>query len=166
LGLFWAASSVSQKMAMNTTSKSKQYAGLGLFIVAEALIFVPILYIATSYTNGDVILQAAIVTLAMFVGLTIVVFMTGTDFSFLRTALTIGGVVAAGAIVAGVLFGFNLGLWFSVGMIILISGAILYQTSNLVHRYNTDQHVAASLGLFASFMTLFFYVLRIFMSRD
>ena len=69
-------------------------------------------------------------------------------------------------IIAGTLFGFDLGLWFSVGMVALAAGSILYQTSNMVHKYEEDQYVAASLGLFASFMLLFWYILRIFLSRD
>jgi len=103
--------------------------------------------------------------MSLFTGLSAVVFVTKKDFSFLRTALMVGGFIAIGLIVAGLLFGFNLGLWFSVGMIILASGSILYQTSNLLRKYRTDQFVAAALGLFASLMLLFWYILRILMSR-
>ena len=71
-----------------------------------------------------------------------------------------------GLIVAGILFGFNLGLWFSVGMCVLAGGSILYQTSNLVHKFGTEDYIPAALGLFASLMLLFWYVLQIFMSRD
>ena len=51
-------------------------------------------------------------------------------------------------------------------MVLLAGGSILYQTSRLVHDYHSTQHVAAALGLFASFMLLFYYILQIFMSRD
>ena len=44
--------------------------------------------------------------------------------------------------------------------------AILYETSNVLHRFNTNQHVAASLTLFASIALLFWYILRIFSSRN
>jgi hypothetical protein len=83
------------------------------------------------------------------------------DFSFLSSALTVGGFIAIGLVVAGMLFGFSLGLWFSVAMVILAGGSILYQTSNVLHHYNKNQHVAAALGLFASLMLLFWYVLSI-----
>jgi len=63
------------------------------------------------------------------------------------------------------IFGFDLGLWFSVGMVILASVTILYQTSKLKDSYTTDQYVGASLQLFASIMLLFWYILRILMSR-
>ena len=110
--------------------------------------------------------QAAIMTIALFAGLSTIVFVTKKDFSFLRSILAIGFFVALGLIVSGVIFGFDLGLWFSVGMVILAAGSILYTTSNMIHKYDEEQYVAAALGLFASLMLLFWYILRIFMSRD
>jgi len=166
LGGFMLATSYAEKMAINSTSKNKQYLGYLIYIVAEAFIFVPILFIAVNYMQDTGVLkQATILTLSLFTGLSAVVLLTGKDFSFLRTALTIGGFVAIGLIAAGLIFGFNLGLWFSAGMIILAAISILYQTSNLVHKYRTDQYIAAALGLFASLMLLFWYILRILMSR-
>ena len=166
LGVFMLATSYAEKMAIKSTSKNKQYLGYFIYIVAEAFIFVPILFIAVYYMDGtDILKQATILTLSLFTGLSAVVLLTGKDFSFLRTALTVGGFVAMGLIAAGLIFGFNLGLWFSAGMIILAAISILYQTSNLVHKYRTDQYIAAALGLFASLMLLFWYILRILMSR-
>jgi len=166
LGGFMLATNYAEKMAVNSTSKNKQYLGYLIYIVAEAFIFVPILFIAVNYMEGTGVLkQATILTLSLFTGLSAVVLLTGKDFSFLRTALTVGSFVAIGLIVAGLIFGFNLGLWFSAGMIILAAISILYQTSNLVHKYRTDQYIAAALGLFASLMLLFWYILRILMSR-
>jgi len=166
LGGFMLATHYAEKMAINSTSKNKQYLGYFIYIVAEAFIFVPILFIAVYYMDGtDILKQATILTLSLFTGLSAVVLLTGKDFSFLRTALTVGGFVAMGLIAAGLIFGFNLGLWFSAGMIILAAISILYQTSNLVHKYRTDQYIAAALGLFASLMLLFWYILRILMSR-
>jgi len=51
-------------------------------------------------------------------------------------------------------------------MVVLAMAIILYNTSNVMQRYNTNQHVAASLSLFASVALLFWYVLQIFMSMD
>ncbi len=165
LGGFWLATSFAEKMAHNL-SRDKQYIGLLLYAVAEAFIFVPILYIAMNYSSPDVLQQAATVTLFLFVGLSAVALFTKTDFSFLRSALTIGFFIAIGLIVAGTIFGFDLGLWFSVAMVAFAAGTILYQTSKLKYEYHPDQYVGAAVGLFASFMLLFWYVLQIFMSRD
>lgn len=164
IGLFWLGSTLSNKMAF-APSRNQQYLGLGLYVILEAIIFLPMLYIASNYAGGEVIMQAALITLFMFSGLTAVVFFTNTDFSFLRTALVVGGFIALGVIVVGAIFGFNLGLWFSVGMVILASGSILYQTGQIKDQYSTGQYVGAALQLFASIMLLFWYILRILMSR-
>ncbi|MEZ4801196.1 MAG: Bax inhibitor-1 family protein [Gelidibacter sp.] len=168
LGGFMLITNYAESMAMKTADRNKQYLAYGLYILAEAFIFVPLIYIAAFYMESgpELLNQAAIVTLALFTGLSAVVFLTKKDFSFLRTGLTIGFFIALGLIIAGMLFGFNLGLWFSVAMCLLAGGTILYQTSNLVNKYTTEDYVPAAIGLFASLMLLFWYVLSIFLSRD
>lgn len=167
LGGFMLVTNYAESTAMKTTDKNLQYLAFSGYIFAEALLFVPILYIAISATNSfDLIQQAGIVTLTLFAGLSAVVFITKKDFSFLKAGLTIGFFIAIGLIIAGTLFGFNLGLWFSVGMCVLAGGSILYQTSNLVHKFGTEDYIPAALGLFASLMLLFWYVIQIFLSRD
>lgn len=164
IGVFWLGSMLANKWALSQ-NRTIQYLGLGAYVLIEAIIFLPLITIAISYSDPNVINQAAIITLALFGGLTAVVFMTKVDFSFLRTILVVGGFVALGLIVAGAIFGFDLGLWFSVGMIVLAAGSILYQTHQLKNVYSTDQYVGAALQLFASVMLLFWYVLRLLMSR-
>lgn len=161
---FMGISMLAQWWANSQTSKPLQYAGLGLFIVAEAIIFLPLLFMAAVRSNSlEIFGQAGITTLGLFLGLTAVVFLTRKDFSFLGPILMIGGFVALGVIFSGIIFGFNLGSVFSFVMVAFAGGAILYDTSNILHRYRTDQHVAASLALFASVALLFWYILRIFM---
>ncbi|MEC3906604.1 Bax inhibitor-1 family protein [Tamlana sp. 2201CG12-4] len=167
LGGFMFITNYAEGMALKTPDKNKQYLAYGLYILAEAFIFVPLIYIAIAYTSSfDLLNQAAIVTLSLFTGLSAIVLVTKKDFSFLRSALTVGFFIALGLILAGVLFGFNLGLWFSVGMCALAAGSILYQTSNMVHKYSNEDYIPAALGLFASLMLLFWYVISIFLSRD
>jgi len=167
LGGFMFMTNYAESTAMKTSDKNKQYMAYGLYVIAEAIIFIPIIYIAMMYSGGmDLLNQAAIVTLSLFGGLTAVVFVTKKDFSFLKSALTVGFFIAMGLIIAGALFGFDMGLWFSVGMCVLAAGSILYQTSNLVHNYTNEQYIPAAIGLFASLMLLFWYVIQIFLSRD
>lgn len=167
LGGFMLITNYAESTAMRASGKGMQYLAYGIYILAEALIFVPIIFIALVYTNSgsELLNQAAIVTLSLFTGLSAIVFITKKDFSFLRTGLTIGFFIAIGLIIAGTLFGFNLGLWFSVAMCLLAGGSILYQTSNMINKYGTEDYIPAALGLFASLMLLFWYILRIFMSR-
>jgi FtsH-binding integral membrane protein len=165
LGAFMLVSWFATRVALTSDSKVAQYGALSGFVAAEAIIFVPMLYMAEAYAPGT-IQSAAVVTLIGFGGLTGVVFVTRKDFSFMRGMLMWGGVLALVAIMGGLLFGFELGTWFSVAMIGFAGGAILYDTSNVLHHYPEDRYVGASLQLFASVAMLFWYVLRLFMSRD
>lgn len=164
---FMFVTGMAERWALTSTDRNQQYLALILYVVAQAFIFVPLLMFALYMSDGVALIgQAGIITLGLFTGLTAVVFFTGQDFSFLRTALMVGSFIALGLIVAGILFGFDLGIWFAFAMVLLAAGSILYQTSNMIHRYNREQYVAAALGLFASLMLMFWYVLSILMSRD
>jgi FtsH-binding integral membrane protein len=165
LGAFMVVGWLASHVAHRVESKPLQYLALAGFVVAEAIIFLPLLYIAV-LTQPAVIESAAGVTLLGTAGLTAVAFMTRKDFSFLRGMLMWGGMLALVAIAGGVLFGFQLGTWFSVAMIGFAGAAVLYDTSNVLHHYPEDRYVGAALELFASIALMFWYVLRLFMSRD
>jgi FtsH-binding integral membrane protein len=167
LGGFVVVSMLATRAAHTSTNRLAQYAALAAFVVGEALIFVPLLVIAELRAGGGVIASAGFVSLAGFAGLTFVGLFSRKDFSFLRSLLMWGGVGALILIVAAVLFGFQLGVIFSVAMVVLAGAAILYDTQKILHEYPEDRYVGASLQLFASVAMLFWYVLRIFMSaRD
>lgn len=162
---FMGVSFLANKWALGSASQGMQYAGLGLYIVAEAVIFLPIITIAAIW-QPSVLGQAAVITGALVAALSAVAFITKKDFSFLGPILTIGGFIALGVIVCSILFEFNLGTIFSGVMILFAAGSVLYSTSNILHQYRVDQHVAASLSLFASVALLFWYVLRLLMSLN
>lgn len=164
LGAFMLVSWIAERWATNGSSMATQYAGLALYTLAEAVIFLPLITMAILITgDGSIVLQAALVTAALVLGISTVALTTRRDFSFLGGFLKIGGFVALGLIVASFFLPITLGLWFSAAMIVFASGAILYNTSNLIHRYQPGQHVAAALSLFASVALLFWYVLRLLM---
>ena len=168
LGGFMVVSWIADYWAHSGASKTMQYLGLTLYVVAESILFVPLLYIANKFYPGA-IESAGVVTLVVFGGLTATVFITKVDFSFLRMFLIVGGLAAMALIVVSIFFGGAggmLGVWFSGAMVVLASGYILYNTSNIMRHYRTDQPVAASLALFASVALLFWYVLQLFMSRE
>jgi FtsH-binding integral membrane protein len=158
---FIGASWVAQTWARSETSRAIQYLGLGLYVVVQAFIFVPLLYYANA-RFPDTIATAGILTLCMFGGLTVAVFVTRKDYSFLGPVLSVASFLALGLILVACFFPIGgLGMWFSFAMIALASGYILYQTSNVMLHYRTDQHVAAALGLFSSVAMLFYYILRV-----
>ena len=165
LGGFMIVGWLATHVAHTVQSKPLQYVALAGFVVAEAIIFLPLLAIAMSAQPG--IIESAVgVTLLGTAGLTAVAFITRKDFSFLRGILVWGGILALVGIVASVLFGFEMGTWFSVAMIGFAGAAVLYDTSNILHHYPEDRYVGAALQLFASIALMFWYVLRLFMSRD
>lgn len=162
MGGFIGVSFLANMWARSGGNVVMQYAGLGLYVVAEVVIFMPLLLLASVY-DPAAIPAAGLVTLVLFGGLTGVVFLTRKDFSFMKGILGVAALAALGTIVAAILFGFSLGVWFSGLMILLAGGYILYDTSNVLLHYRTDQHVAAALALFSSIALLFWYVLRIFL---
>ena len=161
LGAFMLVSWLASRAAMGTSSIGTQYLWLTAFVAAEALIFVPMLYIADTYAPGA-IQSAALVTVMGFVGLTAVAFSTRKDFSFLGATLRWLAIMAIVLIVASVLFGFELGTWFSVAMVAFAGAAVLYDTSNVLHHFPEDRYVGAAMQLFASIALMFWYVLRLF----
>jgi hypothetical protein len=162
---FMVVSWVANKWAMSSTSSTTQYLGLGLYVITEALIFLPLIAIAKSYDN-NVIGQAAIVTVALVLGISVMAFTLKKDFSFLGGILRVGGFIMLGLIVASFFLPISLGFWFAAFGAIFAGGCVLYDTSNIMHHYRPGQHVAASLSLFASVALMFWYILRLFMSRD
>jgi FtsH-binding integral membrane protein len=164
LGGFVLISWLSSSVAHRASTPAAQYGAYAALIVAEALLFAPMLFIASLQAPG-VISQAAMLSVVGFAGLTLVALSSGRDFSTLGALLKWGGIVALVAIVAAVLFGFELGTWFSVAMIGYAGGAILFDTAKILRAYPEDRYVAASMQLFASLALLFWYVLRLLMRR-
>jgi FtsH-binding integral membrane protein len=99
---------VADKWAHSAESKGMQYLGLGLYVVAEAIIFMPLLFIGAYYSDPSVIPTAGLLTGVVFAGLTATVFISGKDFSFLRGMLVVGFFAALGIMLCGLLFGFKL----------------------------------------------------------
>ncbi|MEJ7598023.1 MAG: Bax inhibitor-1 family protein [Kofleriaceae bacterium] len=188
--LFMICGYVAERLARSESSRGLQYAGLGLEVVAWSILLQPILWILmlkfSTYTPGqmaaiqqggmtpvlngaaaEILWQSVVVTLVIFIGLTLTVFLTKKDFSFLRGVLVIATFGALGVIIASALFGFSLGIIFVGFMILLMAGYILYQTSMVMRDFPPTAHVAAALMLFSTIATLFWYVLQLFMgSRD
>jgi len=164
MGAFMVVSWVANNWAQSSVSLSTQYLGLGLYVAAQAVVMVPLLYIAEQIAPGA-IPQAAFLTAFLFGGLTLTVLFTKTDFSFIGGALRLVGWAALAMIAASILFHFNLpATMFSGAMVVFAGGCVLYDTSNVIHRYQTNQYVAASLALFASVALMFWYILQLIMS--
>ncbi|MEM9200311.1 MAG: Bax inhibitor-1 family protein [Actinomycetota bacterium] len=165
LGGFMVGQMIAANAAADLLNPGKQYAALFGSALLQAFIFAPFLYYAFNAQTGGTatVGAAAVLTAVGFAGLTVIAFITRKDLSFIRPMLMFGGIAAMVAIGGAVIFGFELGIWFSVAMIALAGGSILYQTQAIVRTYPVQAHVAAALALFSSVMTLFWYVLRLLM---
>ena len=161
---FIVAGCIARSWARSDASAAVQYLGLGLCVTAWALVTLPLLIIATYMVNKTIIPTAAILTLSVFAGLTLSVFVTRKDYSPLRPILCVAPFITLGVIVAATLFQFNLGLLFAFIVVALASAYILYYTSQVMLHFRQDQHVAAALELFASVAYLFYHILFIVMS--
>jgi FtsH-binding integral membrane protein len=176
LGFFIAGGFLARILARADMPPAVKYLGLGMYIVLEAIFLLPILYVATTnpkYGGMAIVNQAAVLTLVTFGGLSLTVFLTKKDFSFLGYGLMLGGWALLGLVLVAIvmpLFGgpaVYLGTWFSFLVIALAAGYILYDTSNILHHYGTNEHVAASLELLADVVLLFYHILRVLMlNRD
>ncbi len=170
LAAFIGVGFLARAWAYSNVSPAMQYAGLALYVLFEAVIFMPILFFAeTQFPGKNLIATAGVLTLFLFAGLTASVFITRADYSFLGPILCVASFILLGVIVAAIFFppvqGL-LGLGFSFVMVALMAGYILYDTSNVLHHFRTDQHVAASLELFADVALMFWYILRILMELN
>jgi FtsH-binding integral membrane protein len=162
LGAFMLTSWLATRTAQTSSSIGMQYFSYAIYVVAQAIIFVPLLYIANLKAPGTID-SAVLVTALGAGGLMFVAHRTRKDFSFLRAILMWGGVLALIAIIGGVVFGFQMGTWFSVLMIGFAGAAVLYDTSNIILHYPEDRYVSAAMQLFASIALMFWYVLRLLM---
>ncbi len=163
MGAFMLVGWLASYLADNAEKPQTQLMGLGIYVLAEGLIFAPMFGIAQLVAPGA-IGAAGFITLLMVAALTWTAFTSKSDFSFLGGILKVGGLVALGTIVAGAIFGFKLGIWFS-GIMVLFAGAcVLYDTSRIIHDYPADRPAGAALHLFASIALMLWYVLRILIS--
>ena len=164
LGAFLVVSWLASRFAHTAATRELQYAALAVYVAAESLIFVPLLWLANAYFPGA-IRSGALLAAVAFIVLPAFAFQPRRDFSFLRGVLLWGGFIALALIAGSVLIGFQLGLLFTVGMLAFAGAAILYDTSNIIHHFPEDRYVAAALELFASAALLLWYAISLFM-RD
>jgi hypothetical protein len=165
LGGFMVVSWLATNAAHDLANPARQYGGLFGIAAAEAVIFAPFLFYVFSVKGSGTVASAAAITAIGFGGLSVVAVVTRKDLSFLRPLVMWGFVAALVLIVSAVLFGTDLGTWFSVAMIALAGASILYKTQEIFRSFPEQAYVGAAVQLFASLMTMFWYVLRLLSRR-
>jgi modulator of FtsH protease len=116
----------------------------------------------TMFSNGDELVMMAMGgTGVIFLGLSGYALTTRKDFSFMGASLMIGILVAFLAGLAAVFFNMPaLSLGVSVMFILLMSGLILYETSNIIHGGETN-YIMATVTLYVSIFNLFTSLLHL-----
>lgn len=114
-------------------------------------------------TNPASLVQAGVLTVGIFGGLTAYVFISKRDFSFMRGMLFTGLIVV---LLGGLLNWFVVGSSaFSFGLaaatLLLFSGFVLYDTSNIIRRYPTNEYIAGALDLYLDAFNIFLALVRI-----
>jgi modulator of FtsH protease len=118
--------------------------------------------------GGEIVMQAMGATAAIFVGLSAYALTTKKDFSFMGGFLMVGILLAFLAGLAAIFFEIPaLSLTVSAAFVLLMSGLILYETSNIIHGGETN-YVLATVTLFISIFNLFTSLLQLlgFMGGD
>jgi modulator of FtsH protease len=155
------------------TSKFRN-SGLGVLFVFALTGFMgftlgPIISAYLSLPNGSsIVMQAMAGTAAIFLGLSAYAVTTKKDFSFMGGFLMVGILVAFLAGLGAMFFQIPaLSLTVSAAFVMLMSGLILYETSNIINGGETN-YVMATVTLFVSIFNLFTSLLHLlgFMNND
>jgi FtsH-binding integral membrane protein len=136
---------------------------LGGFTLCEAYTVGVICAMYYEAGAGMIVLQALILTAAVFVSLSTYVMVTKKDFSFLGAGLSAVLIVLLVWGMLNMFFDFGLGgrMVFSLAGALLFAGYILYDTSNLLHRHGPDDYIEASVALYLDIINLFLYLLQL-----
>ncbi|KAI6157925.1 UPF0005-domain-containing protein [Pisolithus tinctorius] len=132
---------------------------LGTFTLLEAFT----LGIATAFIDNVVVLQALLITLGVFLGLTLFTLQTKYDFSGLGPWL-FGGLIAllmTGIVGIFIPFSRTLDLVYAILGCLIFSGYIVYDTYLITKRFSPDEYIIGALSLYLDFINLFLNILRL-----
>ncbi|CAO3640607.1 unnamed protein product [Mucor fragilis] len=135
------------------------YGLLALFTLLEAHAVGTIV----TFYNQKLVLQALVITLGVFIALTIFTLQSKWDFSGLAPFLFAGIWILVIAGFVQMFFPFSKGIEmaFAVGGVIIFSGYILFDTYLIFNRYSPEDYIIASVSLYLDFINLFLRILQI-----
>jgi modulator of FtsH protease len=137
-----------------------------LFALCEGGFFGLLAYAYVSAGLGAIFMQAAILTVMVFGGLTAYVHITKKDFSYLGGFLFMSLFLLIGMGIVGIFVRSSmLHLIYSAAGVGIFSLFILYDTSRIIHRAKEDEAVFAAWMLFLDIINLFLFILSL-LSRD
>jgi modulator of FtsH protease len=130
--------------------------GLGLAPIVQ-------LYLSV---NPQIVMTALGGTGAIFLGLSAYALMTRKDFSFMGGFLFVGFFVVLGAALLNIFLQMPvLFLVINAAIVLIMSGLILWETSNIIHGGETN-YIMATAGLFLSLLNMFQALLHLLGAAD
>ncbi|OCB88439.1 hypothetical protein A7U60_g4481 [Sanghuangporus baumii] len=135
------------------------YILLGTFTLLEAFT----LGVVMAFYDTLIILEALVITLGIFIGLTLFTYQSKYDFAGMGPwlfgaliALVMTGFVA-------IIFPFNktLDLIYAVGGALIFSGYVVYDTYMIENRLSPDEYIVGAISLYLDFINLFLSILRL-----
>ena len=163
IGLFLGGSMLVNTLAERRPINVIAYAA---WVVLLAFLISPIVLYVNAERGSEVITEASTLTALVFGVLTLTVFWTSKDFSFLKGILMFAGLSLFAVGIAGAIFGFSVGLWFSAAVVIVMAGYVLYDTSTILHRLPTTMAMTGAILLFTDVVLLFKHILILLSRRD
>jgi uncharacterized protein len=164
LGGFMIVSWLANSIAMRAASPGSQWGGYLLLVAANAIIFAPLLVLAELQVPG-VVVAAGQYAIGAFIVLSVIAVRSARDFTWLGASLRWFGLLALAAIVLSVVFGFDLGTWFSLAMIGFAGAAILHDTQTILRETPPGRETIAAMTLFSGLALMFWYLIRFFADR-
>lgn len=161
LGILTVSGVVGFLAHQTRASKALQLVTLGAYLVVEAVLFVPLLQVGVAQVGLDTILRVSLLSSAVFAGIACYVFYTKADFSSWDRYIFASLFGSVGITVVSIITGFHSSILFSGLMLVLGSIWVLYDLSNVTHRYQEDEYVAATLDLFSSFAFTLWHAIRL-----
>ncbi|KAL4997596.1 inhibitor of apoptosis-promoting Bax1-domain-containing protein [Aspergillus recurvatus] len=148
--------------------KRKSYPANLLFLSAFTILEAYSISVVTSYYQPRVVIQALILTLGLFVGLTLFACQTKYDFTnwmpYLFGALWF--LILLGFVSVFIPYNSTVDLIYGGLAALIFSGYILVDTQLIMRHYHVEEEIAASISLYLDILNLFLAILRILNNQN
>lgn len=151
--------------AHNLSSKFLQYGALILFIILKTLIFIPVLYVAEHDFGGGAVKSFALASLLSYGSLLFIIFGRSHTLSYKKKALAVSCLGVLTLVLCSLLFGANIGVYFTVFIVFFESIVIMFNADSIIYNYGEDDYVAAAMQLLFSPMLFLWYVFSAMRSK-
>jgi len=118
---------------------------------------------------GGIVLEALVLTMSVFIGLTIFTFQSKIDFSFLGAGLYSALWILVFWGIIQLMFGVHggvAGMLYSLFGAIIFSLYIIFDTYMLINKFGYDDYILAAINLYLDIINLFLYILSLLSSSS